>query len=180
MLFLLALACALAPAGTAALDERYEADVAYALDQLEQQCGDLLRQKDVEWKDVRKEFTKLAQDVESSEQHRVLLTRLLARVKDGHAAVVPLEAGKDVGWPAELAELWESQTGPGMFWCRSGKKIYVKNAWNAAADVGIEPGMEVVKVDGVAAAKWLDARMAVLGDMASFSTPQQAFYHACH
>jgi C-terminal processing protease CtpA/Prc len=101
-------------------------------------------------------------------------------VKDGHAAVVPLEAGKDVGWPPELAALWESQTGPGMFWCRSGKKIYVKNAWNAAADVGIEPGMEVVKVDGVAAAKWLDARMAVLGDMASFSTPQQAFHHACH
>jgi C-terminal processing protease CtpA/Prc len=175
------LACVLSTIGPSAVfDEPYEADVAFALDALEEQCGDLLKQKEVDWKGVRREFAKLAKDVESPEQHRVLLTRLLARVKDGHAAVVPAAAGKDVGWPAELAERWESMTGPGMFWCTSGKRILVKSAWNAAEDVGIEPGMEVVKVDGVAAAKWLDARVLEQSDMTSFSTPQQALYHACH
>lgn len=174
----LALAVALAiPAGG---DTVYETDVAFALDAIERECRDLLRLKGVDWKAVRGDFTKLARTVETPEEHRVLLTRLLARVKDGHAEVVPLEEGQDVGWPAELVERWESSTGPGMFWCRSGKGIYVKNVWNAAADAGVEVGSEVLKVDGVAVSKWLDERIAAESDMTSFSTPQQAFYHACH
>jgi len=159
----------------AAQEVDYQADVEYALEQLEAQCGHFFKLKGIDWKKVSKEFQKEAKSVTTNEEHLVRLWRLLARLDDGHAAVQPLPAGKDVKFP-ELPE----KTGPGMFWCRSGKKILVKNAWNSAADDGVKPGYEIVKVDGVKADKWLDGRIAELRDLISFSTDQQAFFYACH
>jgi len=153
----------------------YEADVRFALEELDRQCGDLLRAKDIDWKKVTKQFQKEAKAVETDQQHLVLLVRLLARLEDGHCAVQPLERGKDVKWPDE-----PERTGAGMFWCKSGKKILLKNTWNTAEDVGLKPGMEVVSVDGVGVDKWLDARIAELRDTQSFSTDQQAFFFATH
>jgi len=40
--------------------------------------------------------------------------------------------------------------------------------------------MEVAKIDGVAAAKWLDARVAAMSDENGYSTAHQALYAACH
>jgi C-terminal processing protease CtpA/Prc len=67
-----------------------------------------------------------------------------------------------------------------MFWCRSGKKILVKNSWGSAEAAGVRPGMEIVRVDGVAVDKWLDGRIAELADKIGFSTDAQAFFYACH
>jgi C-terminal processing protease CtpA/Prc len=67
-----------------------------------------------------------------------------------------------------------------MFWCESGGRILVKNAWSAAASAGITPGMQVTAVDGVPVEKWLEAKIAERGDLMSFSTDHQAFFAACH
>jgi len=156
-------------------DVDYVADVRFALDEIDKHCSHFFGPKEIEWKRVRKEFMKEAKAVETHQEHLVLLVRLLARLKDGHAAVQPLEGGRDVTWP-EMPE----QTGPGMFLCRNGKKIYVKNSWNGAAANGIKPGMEVVKIDGEKVNDWLETRVETMCDTRSFSTPQQAFYYTCH
>lgn len=157
----------------------YEKDVRHALDEVAKQCAGLIASKKLDWKAVEKEMLADAKAVKSEEQHLVLLARLIARLRDGHAEVRPTEKTKDVTWPDDAPGGGE-RTGCGMFWCRSGKKIYVKSVWNAAKDIGLEPGMEVVSVDGVAVAKWLDARLATLRDYRSYSSDQHAFFDVCH
>ena len=174
IVFFVPLLSALAPT-VVARDTDYAADVAFALDQLEQQCGHFFKQKGIDWKKVTKTFTKEAKAVKTDQEHLVLLVRLLARLEDGHAGVRPLPAGEAVKWPEQ-----PDQTGPGMFWCRSGKKILVKNAWGSAEDAGVTPGMEILSVDGVKVDKWIEARMEELRDTRSFSTDHQAFFSFCH
>jgi hypothetical protein len=154
----------------------YKKDVRFALGELEKKCGHFFKQKDIDWRRVSKQFLDEVKSVESDGDHLKLLTRLLARLEDGHAAVRPLEKGREVKWPDEYKE----RTGPGMFLCQIGKKIYVKSAWNSAAGSGLKPGMEVLTMDGLPAAKWLAQRQEELGDLLSFSTPQQAFHYTCH
>ncbi|QDU66836.1 S41 family peptidase [Engelhardtia mirabilis] len=161
--------------GPSAAETDYAADIDFALDQLEQQCGHFFDLKQIDWKKVSKQFKKEAKDVETDQQHLVLLVRLLARLEDGHAQVRPLPAGEDVRWPEE-----PERTGPGIFLCESGGKVYLKNVWNDAADLGLEPGMEVVAIDGVKAGKWLDGRVETLSDTLSFSTDHQARFYAMH
>jgi C-terminal processing protease CtpA/Prc len=173
ILLLAGLATLLAPRADA--QTVYEKDVAFALDALERECGTLLEAKHVDWKAVSKEFTASAKTVDSEQSHLVLLTRLLARLQDGHCQVTTTEKTKDVHWPDE-----PERVGCGMFWCRSGKKILIKTVWNAAKEVGLEPGSEVLKVAGKPVEAWLDARIAEMRDVQSFSTPQMAFYRATH
>ncbi|QDU84782.1 Peptidase family S41 [Planctomycetes bacterium Pla163] len=156
-------------------DVDYAADVEFALDALEERCGHFFDAKDIDWKKVRKQFTKEVRDVATHQEHLVLLVRLLARLEDGHAQVRPLPAGEDVRWPDE-----PERVGPGMFWCQVGKKIYVKNAWGTAAALGIHSGWEVKKVGKQKVLDWLDERVAELSDRSSFSTDHQAFFYACH
>jgi C-terminal processing protease CtpA/Prc len=102
--------------------------------------------------------------------------RLIAALQDGHAGVYPAESvKKQVKWPGP-----DMSSGPGLFFCRIGKKIHVKFVWSNAARAGIEPGMEVTKIDKLPAAKWLDQRMAFLREYWSISTDQRAFFDACH
>jgi len=155
----------------------YRADVEFALDELEKRCGHFFRLKDIDWKKVRKELAKEVKSVETDGEHLLLLIRLLARLEDGHASVRPLAKGEGVKPPEGT---FFEKRGPGFFLSRAGKKLYVKNAWGSAAAVGIEPGMEVVTIDGEKAARWLEARIEHIRDLASFSTDQQAFFHATH
>jgi hypothetical protein len=155
----------------------YVADVEYAIAELEKQCGELLRTKSIDWRKATDPLVEEAKAVRDPSEHWVLLTRLLARLRDGHAEVQKLPAAEGVEWPADPKG---EKTGPGMFWCRIDGKIFVKNVWNEAERVGLTPGMEVLEVDGLPAAKWLERRIAELGDLISFSTPQHAFFYACH
>ena len=155
----------------------YEEDIRFALTELEARCGKFFSVKEIDWKQVSRQFQRESRAVRTPQDHRVLLVRLLARLKDGHAAVRPLEKGKNTRWP-DAAE--KNKVLPGMFWCRSGKRLLVKQSWGAAAAQGIRPGMEVVGVNGLAAGKWLKRRTAQLVDTWSFSTAHQAFSFASH
>jgi outer membrane protein assembly factor BamB/C-terminal processing protease CtpA/Prc len=155
----------------------YVNDVEFAVKKIGRLCRRFFKPKKIDWRKVSKEFLTAAKQVKNDSDHLVLLVRLLARLKDGHAAVLPLEKGRKVKWPEEDQR---EEAGPGMFWCRVGKKIIVKNSWSAAEGSGIKPGMEVLAVDGRPVEAWLKARIEELSDLKSFSTAQQAFFFACH
>ncbi len=173
---LLALAT-LARDATAAPAELYVRDVEFALAEIEKRCGHFFPLKKIDWKKVSAQFLREARSVRTDQEHLVLLVRLLARLRDGHASVRPLEKGKAVKWPDDGSS---RKTGPGMFWCRSGKAILVKSSWGPAASAGIQPGMEIVAVGRVPAATWLERRIAELSETRSFSTDHQALAYACH
>lgn len=153
----------------------YAEDVRYALDEIESRCGHFFELKGIDWRQVRREFNADAEDVESPEEHHRLLWRLLARLEDGHAAVEPLEAGEGIGFPEAPA-----QAPFGMFWCRSGKKILVKYAFGALKGGLVEPGWEVVKVDGEKASKWFEGCLERHLDLTSCSTEQHAEFSTMH
>ena len=167
--------CAGMPARGSDVD--YEKDIRFALEELEKNCGHFFKLKNIDWKKVSKAFLKDAKKVETDSDHLVLLVRLLARIKDGHARVNPLDKGKEVKWPDDGKG---PLVGPGMFLCRVGKKIHVKTAWSSAASSGLKPGMEIVKIDGRPALKWLDAKTEDLSDTRSFSTDHQAYFYTLH
>lgn len=173
-LFALFLALSLAPFA-AAQETDYAADVDFALEALEEKCGHFFKLKGIDWKSVSKQMRKDAKAVSTDQEHLVLLWRLLARLRDGHARVEPMERGKDVRYPEQPAK-----TGPGFFLCVSGKKVLIKNTWGDGAGAGLEAGMEVVKIDGEKPLKWLGARVEELEDQISFSTDHQAMFYACH
>jgi hypothetical protein len=153
----------------------YHADVAFAVDELGTQCRALLASKKIDWKKATAPLLKDAKATKTDGEHLQLLWRLVARLQDGHAEVRPLEKGKDV-----KVDSPDRSAGPGLFLCRNGERVLVKNAWGPAAGTGVAPGMEVRKVDGTPALQWLQARAASLADTIPFSTPQQAFFFACH
>ncbi|MHC4492663.1 MAG: S41 family peptidase [Planctomycetota bacterium] len=151
-------------------------DVVFALEEIEENCRPLIQIKKINWTKVRGRFIKDVRKVKTVQDHYVLLVRLIAALEDGHAGVYPAESiKKEVKWPGE-----DVSAGPGLFFCRTGKKIHVKIVWSNAARSGIEPGMEVLKIDKMPAAKWLDKRMAALREYWSISTDQRAFFDACH
>lgn len=181
---LLACALVLVPAGRPACaeddadveDDTYVRDVEAACDEIARACGPLLERKKIDWSPVRTEFVKAAEDVSNDEEHLALLLRLVARLQDGHATVRRTDKTKDVPYPDAGVE----RKGPGMAWCRIGRKLYVKNAWSSAQRVGIEPGMEVVQVEGKPAARWFAARLASLRDRIGFSTDHHAEAYGFH
>ena len=161
---------------SAQTDHDYVADVRFAIDEIEKQCGELLRSKGIEWRKVTAPFLEEARAVRDDGEHWVLLTRLLARLQDGHCEVQKLPGAGDLEWPADPKG---EKTGPGMFWCKIDGKIFVKTVWNEAERVGLAPGMEVLEVNGQPAAKWLERRIQELSDTNSFSSPQHALFYAC-
>ena len=155
----------------------YLDDVTFALDEIEKKCAHFFELKGIDWKDVRRRFTLEARKVRNAQQHLQLLVRLLARLEDGHASVRVLKKGPTYKWPGEEMRRW---TGPGMFWCRIGEKIHIKNVFGPARARGFLPGMEILQVDGLPVQKWIERRTQVLADVISFSTDQQAFFYTCH
>ena len=152
-----------------------EADLRFAIAAIEKECAGLLASKRIDWKKAALPLLAEAKKVKTPAEHAQLLVRLLARVEDGHAELRPLDAAKGV-----KLEQPDKSGGPGLFLCRAGKKYFVKNAWATAAEVGIEPGMEVLAIDEQPVDKWMTKRIESIRDTTSFSTDQQAFYFACH
>jgi len=151
-------------------------DVVFALEEIEENCKPLIQIKKINWTKVRGRFISQVRKVKTVQDHYALLVRLIAALEDGHAGVYPAESiKKEVKWPGP-----DTSAGPGLFFCRIGKKIYIKFVWSNAARSGIEPGMEVLKIDKMPAAKWLDKRMAELREYWSISTDHRAFFDACH
>lgn len=155
----------------------YVADMKFATKAIREECASLIKQKKIKWKAVTSQFEKEAKKVKTPGEHLKLLTRLLARLEDGHAQVRAGAKRKDVRWPDAPEAPF---TGPGVFLCSVGKKVYIKRAFGDAAATGIESGSEVKKIDGVPAQKWLDARGEENADLTSFSTPHHRLYHTLH
>lgn len=156
----------------------YVNDVKFATDEIAKSCAGFIKLKKIDWPGVSSTFLKEAAAVRDDAHHLVLLTRLLARLRDGHAEVRPLEKGKGVAWPADAGG--GERTGPGLFFCKIGGKLYIKNAWSSAAAAGVEPGMEVLRIQQMDPLAWMGARGAKLADLVSFSTDQQQFFYTCH
>jgi len=154
-----------------------ERDVAFALAELPRRCAPLLELKGVDWKRVSAEMTAAAAAAKDDSDHLLVLCRLVARLEDGHVEVRPAGAARQVELPAPARP---ELGGPGLFLCRSGEKLLVKNAWRSAGDGGIRPGMEVARIDGLPALEWMAKRVEALRDLQGFSTDQQAWFFACH
>lgn len=167
----LALAAALLASGDGA---KYAADVRFLLDELEQKAGHLFAAKGIDWKAVRKEFTAAAKGVREDAAHVELCSRLVARLRDGHAGLEDVAAG--IERSAESAP----EKGVGLSLCVEGKKVYVADCFGPAAAAGIEPGFEVLEIDDRPARAWLAARSAELADRRGYSTDHAALYDACH
>lgn len=153
----------------------YERDMAFALEQIEERCGHFFEPKGIDWASVSNQFREEAKAVTSDQEHYVLLWRMLARLKDGHAAVYKTDRTESVQWVEETP-----QTGLGMFWTRIDDGLFVKRSWADAKAKGVKPGMQVLEVDGVSAGEWLEKRIAERSDYASYSTRQQAEFSAMH
>ncbi|HYC76166.1 MAG TPA: hypothetical protein VEI02_00945 [Planctomycetota bacterium] len=141
--------------------------------ELETTCGVLLKAKGVDWRRATEPLLKEAKKTRSHEEHAVWLTRLLARLRDGHAEVRLTEKTRGSKAPVE------PKAGPGMFLCRAGDRVSTLNAFGAAAAAGVTAGAEIFKLDGLPATEWLDRRVADLRDRVPFSTDHQADAFAC-
>ena len=84
----------------AAAQTDYVADVKYAIEQVDKECAELLRTKSIDWRKATAPLLEEAKAVRDDGEHWVLLTRLLARLQDGHAEVQQLPSGSGVQWPA--------------------------------------------------------------------------------
>jgi carboxyl-terminal processing protease len=154
--------------------KEYAKDVEFLLDTLEKKAGHWFELKGIDWKKVSKQFRAEAKKVKTDEEHLVLCSRLVARLRDGHAGIVDSK----VKWPDESKG--RRFTGPRVHLLTSGEKVFVRAAFGDAAEQGIEVGMEVVEIEREPAIEWLLSRVDVLRDTAGFSTDNQALYAACH
>lgn len=153
----------------------YKKDMAYALSEIKTHAGRFFELKGIDWDAVTREMMADAKSVKSDQDHYILLWRLLARVKDGHASVKTTDLTKNIRWIDE-----KPKGGMGMFWTKIGSDIYVKNAFSVAKDAGVTPGMQVLSIDGVKVNDWLNRQIAETRDLWSFSTDHQAFFYITH
>jgi carboxyl-terminal processing protease len=160
---------AAAPASIGPAKDVYEEDVAFALTELEKQCGGFFKLKGIDWKKVSKRFTKEAKKTRNDQDHWLMLVRLNAQLKDGHCRVELTDPESGIDVPEE----WKiEKNGPGFFLCKIGKKYYTKTVWSSAEDLGLLPGMEILSIDGLAMKKWMVKREEDIRDTRSFSTHQ--------
>jgi C-terminal processing protease CtpA/Prc len=160
--------------GSAGAPEVYAKDVEFLLDELPKRAGHLIALKKIDWGKVESEFREAVKSVRTDTDHVVLCTRLLARLRDGHAAVVDAK----VKPPDESnGRRW---TGPRVHLGVAGAIVFVRAAFGRAADAGLKPGQTVLRIDGRPAREWLERRVAEMRDRTGYSTDHQALYAACH
>jgi C-terminal processing protease CtpA/Prc len=153
---------------------KYEKDVEFLLAELPKKAGRFFELKGVDWAAVSRQFRDEGKKVKTDQEHLKLCTRLVARLRDGHAALVDLKVK-----PADESR-GRRYTGPRVHLLVAGEKAYVRAAFGTAAQRGVEPGMEVLKIDGVPAHAWLGKRVDTLRDDHGYSTDHEALYAACH
>jgi hypothetical protein len=153
-LFLAALA---APVAAKEPKGRYAADVDHLLATFQEKAGHFFKAKGIDWKQVSAQFRAESKKTKTDEEHLVLCSRLVARLRDGHAGIVDSK----VKWPDESKG--RRFTGPRVHLLTVGDRVHVRAAFGEAAEMGVEVGMEVVDLDGVPARKWLTERRSATG-----------------
>lgn len=153
----------------------YVKDLKFATKEIGNVSKVLIKDKKLPWKKISKTFIKDAAKAKDHSEYCRLLFRLLARLEDGHATVLPgPNAPKDITAFPEFAK----HTGAGIHLVRIDDKIYIKTTKKTARSAGLEVGMEVVSVNGKKVMKWLAERVAIHRDYKSFSTNQHAEFFA--
>jgi hypothetical protein len=163
-----------AAAGAETPAERCAKDVDFLVETLGEKAGRLLQTKGIDWKRVSKAFRAEAKKVADEGDHLRLCARLVARLRDGHAGLDDLKAP----WPEEPGA--RDRTGPGVHLVLVGDAVHVRASSPDAKTAGARVGDEVVRIDGVPARKWLDAKVAETSDLRGYSTDRSALYAACH
>jgi carboxyl-terminal processing protease len=159
---------------TAGKSEVYQGDVEFLLRELPKSAGRFFELKHIEWAIVSAQFREEAKATRSDEEHLKLCSRLLARLRDGHAGLI----NSKVKWPDESkGRTW---TGPRVHLLVSRDAVHVRTAFGDAAAQGVKAGQRVERVDGVPAKEWLTKKAAEMSDTRGFSTEHQALYAACH
>ena len=152
----------------------YERDVEFLLTELPREAGHFFEVKKVDWRSASEQFRTEVKSVHTDEEHLKLCSRLMARLRDGHASIVQSK----VNWPNESqGRTW---SGPGIHLLVTGNSVCIRQASSVATKAGLKTGTRVEKIDGVPALDWLKKKAASLSDLRGFSTDQQAFYAACH
>ncbi len=169
-----ALAAGITPLSAETEKDVYARDVEFLLVELPKKAGHFFETKGIDWNAVSAEFRNAVKKVKNDEEHVVLCNRLVARLKDGHAALIDLK----VKYPDESKG--RRFTGPRIHLVISGGKAYVRTAFGQAAAEGVKPGLEVVKIDGAPAMAYLEAAKDRLCDDRGYSTEHTAIYYACH
>lgn len=157
-----------------AQDNRYAEDVEFLLNELESSAGHFFKLKGIDWAQVRAQFRREVTAVTSDVAHLELCSRLLARLRDGHAHLRDLQ----VQPPDESkGRVW---TGPRVHLVVIGDRVCVRTAAEADQRRGLAVGREVVAIEGMPAREWLSRRVEEMRDKTGYSTDQQALYAACH
>jgi C-terminal processing protease CtpA/Prc len=172
----LVVSTALFSAGVAQADrsELYAKDVEFLLTELPREAGHFFEVKKIDWGAVSEQFRTEVKSVQTGEEHLKLCSRLMARLRDGHASIVQSK----VNWPNEShGRTW---TGPGIHLLVTGDSVCIRQASSVATQAGLKTGVRVEKIDGEPALDWLKKKSASLADLRGFSTEHQALYTACH
>ena len=154
-------------------DERHGEDIAFLLDAFEEKAGPLLKQKKIDWKKVRKEYSKAAKAIETDQELIDLAVRLTARLHDGHAGV------KIVKDRVDMSEFGDGPTfACGVEVYEFKGKWYVRRATGAAAASGVKAGWEVKKIAKEDPKKWMAAAHERLIERDGFSTEAAGWWAA--
>ena len=121
--------------------------------------------KGIDWKRVGDEMLPLAANVKTDEEFGVLCLRLVARLEDSHAVLLPGSAKMPVvpapAWDVGIACLIDDRDRPVVFYVEKG---------SPAAGAGIRPGMTVVSLNGKPADRALEDYMTFLRTYWGFSS----------
>ena len=162
---------AVAASPTRLVDDQHAADVELLIGAFEEHAGAILELKGIDGDALRKEFVPRAKEIESDQDHVDLVAQLVAQLHDGHAGLRDVKVDmKGYGDGPRYAcglELFESDGA----W-------YVKRASGAAAGAGVEPGWQVVKIDGEKADDWMEDAIARLTKYKGFSSERAARFAA--
>jgi C-terminal processing protease CtpA/Prc len=153
---------------------QYAEDVDFLLTELEKKAGHFFPLKSVDWPAVAQQFRAEVQDIRTDTDHVKLCSRLVARLRDGHAGL----RGLKVALPDEAQG--RRYTGPRVHLVVIGEKVFVRQAFGPTLDQGISIGTEVTAIDGQPSREWLNASVTKMRDDRGYSTDHQALYAACH
>jgi len=152
----------------------YAGDVEFLLAELERQAGAFFEVKKIDWAAVTRQFRAEAKKVRTDAAHLKLCQRLVARLRDGHAALVDVKIT-----PPDESKA-RRFTGPRVHLLASPGVVLVRTAFGPALEQGVQAGMKVLKIDAKPAAAWLQDRVEKLRDENGYSTDHAALYAACH
>jgi carboxyl-terminal processing protease len=152
----------------------YAKDLEFLLEELPDRAGHFFTAKGIDWPNVSAQFREDVKTVTSDAEHVVLCQRLMCRLRDGHAGLIDVK-------PAIPDESEGRRfTGPRVHLLKIGDRVYIRQAFGSAAQAGLSPGMEVVRIDDKPVIDWLHDAVTRLSDTRGYSTPQMAEYYAFH